>query len=215
MGNRGQTTTPPICAKCQVKGCEMMGTGKNNTSKTRNWAFLVYPESAPEDWKNLLADTHIPAFISPIHDRDVDEDGVIKKAHYHIVIMNDGPITQKRANEIIEPFCGTKSAEYVMSLRGYVRYLSHMDDPDKAQYDSSEIIALSGADLGDALKLSHSDKYKVVKDILSFCGENGIYEFSALTGYAMSEHEDWMPLIVEKAYFISQFLTSLRHSTHQ
>jgi hypothetical protein len=105
-----------------------------NVSKTRNWAFVVYPESAPDGWMELLADTHIPAFVSPLHDKDIDEDGSLKKPHYHVVLMFDGPTTQKRANEIIEPFCGTKSAEYVKSLRGYVRYLIHLDNPEKAQY---------------------------------------------------------------------------------
>jgi hypothetical protein len=95
----------------------------------------------------MLADTHIPAFISPLHDRDVDGNGELKKPHHHIEIMMDGPITQKRANEIIEPFCGTKSAEYIHSLRGYTRYLCHLDNPEKAQYDPAEIIALNGADL--------------------------------------------------------------------
>jgi len=87
-------------------------------SKTRNWGFVIYPESTPDGWQDLLADTHIPAFISPLHDRDTDENGEVKKAHYHIVRMLNGPITQKRANELIEPFCGTKSAEYIKSLRG-------------------------------------------------------------------------------------------------
>lgn len=113
-------------------------------SKTRNWAFVVYPESAPERWQGILADTHIPAFISPLHDRDSDENGVLKKAHFHVVIMADGPITKKRADEIIAPFCGTKSAEYIKSLRGYVRYLAHLDNPDKAQYDPTDIVALGG-----------------------------------------------------------------------
>lgn len=75
----------------------MMKSGMS-ISKTRNWAFIVYDESVPEGWLDLLADTHLSAFISPRHDRDTDEDGTIKKPHFHVVIMADGPITQKRAN---------------------------------------------------------------------------------------------------------------------
>ena len=26
-------------------------------SKTRNWGFVIYPESAPDGWQDLLADT--------------------------------------------------------------------------------------------------------------------------------------------------------------
>jgi len=194
----------------------MMKSG-GNVSKTRNWAFVVYPESAPEGWQGLLADTHMPAFISPLHDRDTDGNGVIKKPHYHVVIMSDGPITQKRANEIIEPFCGTKSAEYIKSLRGYVRYLAHLDDPDKVQYDTADIVALGGADLTDALRLnlSDNDKYRIIGEIMRHCEESETYELSALTKFAMSEREDWLPVIVEKSYFMTQFLASLRYSTHR
>ena len=136
---------------------------------------------------------------------------------YHVVIMADGPITQKRANELIEPYCGTKSAEYVKSLRGYVRYLAHLDNPDKAQYDPSDIVALGGADLSDALRLnlSDNDKYRIIGEIMHCCEESEIYELSALTKYAMSERDDWLPVIVEKSYFMTQFLASLRHSTRR
>ncbi len=182
-------------------------------SKTRNWAFVLYPESAPDGWQDLLADTHIPAFISPLHDRDIDADGVIKKAHYHVVIMSDGPITQNRANELIEPFCGTKSAEHIKSLRGYVRYLAHLDNPDKAQYDPAEIIALNGADLADLLKPNTSDNYRIIGEIMCYCEESEIHEFAALVQYALSTREDWLPVIVNKAFFVTRFLDSLRYSS--
>jgi hypothetical protein len=194
----------------------MMKSGMS-ISKTRNWAFIVYPESAPDGWMDLLAATHLSAFISPLHNRDTDEDGVLKKPHYHAIIMTDGPITQKRANELIEPYCGTKSAEYVKSLRGYVRYLAHLDDPDKAQYDPSEIIAFGEANLTDILKLnlSDNDKYQIIGEIMRYCEESEIHELSALTKYAMSERSDWLPVIVEKSYFITQFLASLRYSNRR
>lgn len=186
-------------------------------SKTRNWAFVVYPESAPDGWQEILADTHIPAFISPLHDRDVDENGEVKKAHFHIVLMLDGPITQKRANELIAPYHGTKSAEYIKSLRGYIRYLAHLDDPDKAQYDPAEIVALNGADLATALKssLTDSDKHRIIGEIMRYCEESGTQEFSALVKYAVSEHQDWLEIIVNKAYFVNRLIDSLRYSNRR
>jgi len=126
--------------------------------------------------------------------------------------MFDGPTTQNLVNEIIEPFGGTKSAEYIRVLSSYVRYLAHLDNPDKAQYNPAEIVALNGADLGDAQKLTHSDKYKIIKEILRFCEDNNINEFSSLAKYATIERDDWLPVIVEKPYFFNQFVASIRHS---
>jgi len=183
-----------------------------NLSKTRNWATIVYPESAPENWREILEETHLPALISPLHDMDTDKNGELKKPHYHIVIIADGPLTQKRANEIIEPFSSTKSAEYIMSLKGYVRYLAHMDNPDKAQYDSKEIIALNGADLDNLLKVSTSDTYKAIGEIMMFCEDNHVHELSTLTKYARTHKSEWFNIIVEKPYLFTVYLNSLRHS---
>ena len=57
---------------------------KKNVKK-RNWAFVLYPESAPENWKEQLQLTGLPCVISPIHDKDVNPDGTPKKAHHHII----------------------------------------------------------------------------------------------------------------------------------
>ena len=59
-------------------------------SRTRNFASIVYPESAPEDWKEILIQQFVPAFISPLHDQDVNPGGEIKKPHYHVILMFDG-----------------------------------------------------------------------------------------------------------------------------
>ncbi len=43
--------------------------------RTRNFATVVYPESAPENWMRILEEHRVPALISPLHDKDVDADG--------------------------------------------------------------------------------------------------------------------------------------------
>ena len=55
--------------------------------RSRVWAFEVYPDSADPDWKNYLAESLIHAYISPLHDKDLEVDGVPKKGHYHIMLM--------------------------------------------------------------------------------------------------------------------------------
>lgn len=181
--------------------------------KSRNWAFCVYPESAPENWREMLSDLHMKALVSPLHNKDVAADGTIKKEHYHVVLVFEGPQTHKRANEIIAPFCGTKSAECVHSLRGYCRYLAHMDSPEKAQYNPDEIIALGGIELADLLKPSSGDRIQIINDMLACCTEYSILEFSDLVEYARKEHlSDWFPVLVDCAYFVSRYLTSFRHA---
>ena len=47
--------------------------------RKRNWVFVVYPDSAPENWVEKLREMRVPGFISPLHDKDVNPDGEPKK----------------------------------------------------------------------------------------------------------------------------------------
>ena len=54
--------------------------------------FIVYPESAPENWRSILADKlQVKAIISPLHDKDIldDVEQTPKKAHYHVILRFD------------------------------------------------------------------------------------------------------------------------------
>ena len=43
--------------------------------KKRNWAFIVYPDSAPADWQEILRQTGLQCVVSPLHDSDLDPTG--------------------------------------------------------------------------------------------------------------------------------------------
>ena len=38
-------------------------------SRFRNFATIVYPESAPEGWLDILDEECVEAFVSPLHDK--------------------------------------------------------------------------------------------------------------------------------------------------
>ena len=60
-----------------------MAEQKKKDERKRNYATLVYPDSAPENWQEILSELKVPVFISPLHDKDVNADGKPKKPHYH------------------------------------------------------------------------------------------------------------------------------------
>ena len=43
-------------------------------NRSRNWNIIVYPESAPADWKDLLVQ-EVSFVCSPLHDKDVPPTG--------------------------------------------------------------------------------------------------------------------------------------------
>lgn len=52
---------------------------KDKRFKTRAWTFIVYPDSAPDNWRDILDELHIPWVESPLHDKDQNPTGEQKK----------------------------------------------------------------------------------------------------------------------------------------
>lgn len=181
---------------------------KNQTkARTRNFATVIYPESAPSNWKELLQEQMIPCFISPIHDSDLNPDGEKKKPHYHVLILFDGVKTIDQAKEIINSFGGV-GCERVNSIRGYARYLCHLDNPEKAQYKVDDVISLCGANYISVVSLP-SDKYIAISDMLEFCKNNEIYAFSDLVDYARENRQDWFVTLCDNGtYIVKEYLKS-------
>lgn len=179
----------------------------SSVSRTRNYATVVYPESAPEAWQNILAEHFVPAFISPLHDKDLNATGEQKKPHYHVMIMFDGVKTKDQAKSIFDSIGGV-GCEVVQSLRGYARYLCHLDNPDKAQYKTEDVRCLCGADYVAVIGLA-LDKYKAIGEMTDWCEENGIVAFSDLFLYARMERYDWFRVLCDNgAVIMREYLKS-------
>ncbi|WP_312574012.1 Rep family protein, partial [Staphylococcus saprophyticus] len=63
---------------------------------------VVSPEPAPENGQELLEQTFINFAVSPLHDKYTNPDGEIKKPHWHVILIWDGPVTQNAAMKIAE-----------------------------------------------------------------------------------------------------------------
>jgi hypothetical protein len=183
---------------------------ENNSSgkgRTRNFVTVVYPESAPENWQEILSEQFVPAFISPLHCDDVNPTGEIKKEHYHVIIMFDSTKTLEQAKEIFAKISGV-GCEKVNSLRGYARYLCHLDNPEKAQYNVENVRCLCGADYTATIGLV-TDKYKAIKEMCSYCRENNIRSYSDLLDYASEERYDWFRVLCDNGtVVVKEYLKS-------
>lgn len=183
---------------------------ENNSSgkgRTRNFVTVVYPESAPANWQEILAEQFVPAFISPLHCDDVNPTGEIKKEHYHVMIMFDSTKTLDQAKELFSKINGV-GCEKVNSLRGYARYLCHLDNPEKAQYNVEHVRCLCGADYTTAIGLV-TDKYKAIKEMIYYCQENNIRSYSDLLEYASEERFDWFRVLCDNGtVVIKEYLKS-------
>ena len=181
-------------------------------TRTRNYATIVYPESAPSDWQEILSSHHIPAFISPLHDNDVNPTGEPKKPHYHVILAFEGVKTWEQAKSIFDSLNGV-GCEAINSLRGYARYLCHLDNPEKHQYLVEDVRSLCGADYSSTIGLA-TDKYKAISEIIDFCVDENIISFAYLLEYARHERFDWFRVLCDNGAVIVEKYLKSRHWTN-
>lgn len=159
--------------------------------RSRNFVFLLYPENAEHIQALEKLKSSCDAYAYILHDKDVDENGSLKKPHIHFVAM-------LASKQNIDRLCAALGipSNYCDVIRGSVvgslRYLIHRDDPDKYQYDVSDVLAnfvglkrfrdaLSvRVDESDAVQrimefIYCSPSFLTVSDLTRFVLENGLW----------------------------------------
>ena len=148
------------------------------TKVTRNWEFILYPESAPEGWREQLREIHVPYFISPLHDKDVQFDGTPKKPHWHVILMFSSNKSVTQMQELAEKL-NAPSPAMVQSLSGAARYLIHKDDPDKYQYPASQVEEYGGVSWLE-ICASTTDTRQAMQELFMIIREHDIRDFDVL-----------------------------------
>lgn len=175
--------------------------------RARNFATVVYPDSAPENWESLLASYLIPAFISPLHSKDIDPLNQPKKPHYHVMLMFEGKKSKEQVEEIFQSFGGV-GLEKVNSIRSYARYMCHLDNPDKVQYNILDVQSLCGSDYQAIIGLA-KDKYNAIGEMMDWCDEYGIVSFYVLAKYARLERPEWFKMLCDNSsFYMKEYLQS-------
>jgi len=184
--------------------------------RTRNWTFVAYPESAPENWRLVLDKCHVPWIESPLHDKDLNADGKPKKPHWHILLMFEGKKSYEQISEISSLINGTRP-ERVKNIQGIVRYFVHMDNPEKYRYSESQLVAHSGADIADYLKITVTNKRQLMREMQAFIRKQNVLEFCDLVDYAAENRpDDWYVIIAESCtYHMSEYIKSRRFQFDQ
>lgn len=187
----------------------------NNTEKdtrSKTWNLIVYPDSAPEGWKELLVEDGISFVCSPLHDKDILPTGEIKKAHWHILLCFSSNKTFKQVLEVSERL-NSPIPQKSKSTGGSIRYMIHIDSPDKVQYKKSDIEVYGNIDIEQYFRITSTERYDLIREMIDFVRENEIDEIQDLIDYAMiNRFDDWFPLLCDNSTFImSNYIKSIRH----
>lgn len=152
----------------------------------RKFCGVVYPDAENYDCSAVLANLSC-AFVSwayVLHDMDVDENGELKKAHFHWVGKVDNPTSPSAvsgklgipANDVC--FC--------KSWKAQVRYLTHADDPEKYPYDVGAVTA----NFDVAAFISKDGEREKASAIFNVIVERNIVSVTELTKWCL-DHDCW------------------------
>lgn len=170
----------------------------NRPPKSREWEVVFYDDNEAhiEELKTLIKEKNV---VGAYHDRDLKEDGTPKKAHYHIYIKFENTSTLGSVEKLI-PNHETNLIKAIKSFRGACRYLLHLDNPEKAQYDETSLVGnvslakryLQSDDVEcEAVRkiltfIDTSDDVLFDKDVLFWCCSENLYSVYRRGAYLFS-----------------------------
>lgn len=180
--------------------------------RSNKWAFLLYQDSAPENYLDILEEMHIPFVLSPWHDKDVDkETGEFKKAHKHGALFFESLKSYSQVSELLTEKLNTPAhVEIVISPKGMYDYFTHAENPDKTLYNIEEIESGCGFEL-DKFLIEHNSGL-FLETVIDVITENDFTEFEDLVRYARFNDNSLLGLIIERTYFFTKFLDSRRYN---
>lgn len=172
--------------------------------RSRLWNLLLYSEDSSHAAALEFIRKNLN-YVGILHDKDTDENGELKKPHYHIIIK----FGQPRWRSAVAKELGIKEnyMEKTGSFDGSARYLLHDGIDDKYQYSPDE---LEGALAPSVVKLLQRDDENVrvlklidlvkaapplnVYDLIKLACVNGLYSdlrrMGALSVSLMQWHND-------------------------
>lgn len=181
--------------------------------KNRHWTFVMYPESLPENYLEILQQTGLEIAISPLHNKDLDKEKELKKAHYHVLLCFPGPTTYKKVCSITQKLNATVP-QRVLSVKGIYRYFTHKDNPEKYQYDEQEIVCLNGFDSENFVAMTTSQIKMIVRELTDIILTKNILEYVDLIDFLMcNEMYDFLDVASSKTIYFNTLISSLRNKS--
>lgn len=173
------------------------------TGKSKYFCAVLYPDCTTYDVDKIiksLAEEHLSFAVSPIHDRDVEDDGSLKKAHFHLLLAYSSATTLSNIRSWFNvcgmPECDLHSVRVCASGIGYYRYLTHKDNPEKAQYKGSDIRIFNDfADVFKKFENTESDKISNLVRIFQIVDELNSISFHSLIQYLMLNERDLFKML--------------------
>lgn len=198
---------------------------KRQGTRTRNWTLILYRDDIPTDFIDRIDSLITPYCLSPIHDLDVNADGEPKKAHYHLVIKFGQVKHEQQVFDIFaelfglseESIVGVAKPQMITSMESMVKYLTHADNPDKAQYEEKDIIEGHGFNYHTYLKFSKQETIQKMQEIEELILNHGIYEYAFVCDLLtkLGRSDLYEILTMKHTIHFNAYIRSMRHQEQE
>lgn len=180
--------------------------------KGRNWAFVVYPESLPTNWEEIITETGLPMAFSPLHDKDINPTGEPKKPHYHIICYYENPTTSRAVKEYVSDKLNGTIPIKLESMVGMYRYHIHLDNPEKYQYNDKDRKFYNGFDVNKVDSLTFFEIDKTLRELQAIIRRCDFYEYEELMNF-LEDNEMWVSWTIARTntVFLNTYISSRRN----
>lgn len=183
-------------------------------TKGRNWAFIVYPDSLPENYEEIIINTGLPMVFSPLHDKDLNPTGESKKPHYHVICYYENTTTFKNVRDNVTSLLNGTIPVKLESMVGMYRYHLHLDNPEKYQYDDRFRTFYNGFDVNKVDSLTYTEVSKLLKEIQTLISRESIFEYADLLDILLdNEMYQMWDVARNHTLLLNTYITSRRYKT--
>lgn len=194
---------------------------KRAGQRTRNWLAVFYPEDLPEDWRDRMDELGVRWIEGPLHDQDVNADGTPKKSHIHTLWIFDAVKHLEQVSGLFKSVLGESESGSIIGVATpqmcndrsqSVRYMAHLDHPNKAQYDVKQIVGHNGADPAEVMRYSATETAAMMVAMEEYIEQNGITELAEFSAAIRYDYPEWYNILSKKeTYYFNAFIRSRRY----
>ena len=180
---------------------------KQDKLKGRHFWYVVYPDSAPEDWVEQLQQTGLTFCVSPLHDKDTNPDGTPKKPHYHVIISWGNTTTYRSARSLAETILNCPRPQMLTNPTGAYRYHQHKDNPEKYQYTEQ-----SRCFNGWVRPLDSAEVTAIKQEIHKLIYLEDIQEYGELITVCAVYGPEYVDVAMNNTYYCERLCSSYRNN---
>ena len=152
----------------------------------RKFELVLYPDSTSYDTSDVLlrAIRYWDYWAYITHDKDIDDDGLLKKSHIHFIGRNKEDVITP-AGVMYHLGIPENAIQQIRYWKSAVQYLIHKNAPDKVQYGIEDIT--SNFDVSMYFK-DAKDETEEAQRIINFIYQTESTDIKTLVDFALNNN---------------------------